>query len=66
MYALAGNATRINPGYQYLHPGSLFDAVRGNNNYFGRNLCGGDYLCTAKKGYDAPTGLGTPDGTGDF
>jgi hypothetical protein len=25
-------------------------------------ICGGDYLCTAKKGYGAPTGLGTPDG----
>jgi len=24
--------------------------------------CGADYLCTAKKGYDAPTGLGTPNG----
>jgi hypothetical protein len=28
--------------------------------------CGHDYLCQAKKGYDAPTGLGTPDGTGAF
>ena len=25
--------------------------------------CGGDYLCTGKKGYDAPTGLGSPRGT---
>jgi hypothetical protein len=29
-------------------------------------VCGYDYLCVAKKGYDAPTGLGTPDGTGAF
>jgi hypothetical protein len=28
--------------------------------------CGRDYLCTAKKGYDAPTGLGTPNGPGAF
>jgi hypothetical protein len=28
--------------------------------------CGYDYLCVAKPGYDAPTGLGTPDGTGAF
>jgi hypothetical protein len=28
--------------------------------------CGGSYLCTAKKGYDGPTGLGTPNGTGAF
>jgi len=27
---------------------------------------GHDYLCQAKKGYDAPTGLGTPDDTGAF
>ena len=27
---------------------------------------GNYYLCVAKKGYDAPTGLGTPDGTGSF
>lgn len=28
--------------------------------------CGGSYLCTARPGYDGPTGLGTPDGTGAF
>ena len=32
--------------------------------------CGDDYLCVylcvAKKGYEAPTGLGTPNGTGAF
>jgi hypothetical protein len=26
--------------------------------------CGGTYLCTAGTGYDSPTGLGTPNGTG--
>ena len=25
-----------------------------------------DYLCVAKSGYDAPTGLGTPNGIGAF
>jgi hypothetical protein len=25
---------------------------------------GGDYLCTAGKGYDGPTGMGTPNGLG--
>ena len=29
-------------------------------------VCGYDLLCVAKKGYDGPTGLGTPDGTGAF
>ena len=29
--------------------------------WFGSNgSCGGSYLCTAKAGYDGPTGLGTP------
>jgi hypothetical protein len=28
--------------------------------------CGGSYLCTAGSGYDGPTGLGTPNGTGGF
>jgi hypothetical protein len=30
------------------------------------DACGGDYLCVARKGYDAPTGLGSPDGTRAF
>ena len=25
-------------------------------------FCGGDYLCTGLKGYDAPLGLGSPKG----
>jgi hypothetical protein len=29
-------------------------------------VCGDSYLCVARKGYDAPTGLGTPDGIGAF
>ena len=28
--------------------------------------CGGTYFCTAGSGYDGPTGLGTPNGTGAF
>ena len=41
----------------------------GNNDlFYGENgaVCGDDYLCVAKPGYDAPTGLGTPDGIGAF
>jgi subtilase family serine protease len=69
LYALAGNATKIAPGYAYAHSGSLFDITAGNNGWItgtGAAVCGGDYLCQAAKGYDAPTGLGTPDGTGAF
>jgi hypothetical protein len=69
VYALAGNAATISPGFEYLHPGSLFDVTTGNNDYLNNTsgaTCGHDYLCVARKGYDAPTGLGTPNGTGDF
>jgi hypothetical protein len=69
VYALAGNAATVRPGYPYAHPGGLFDVTKGNNDWFTGGhgaVCGYDYLCVAKKGYDAPTGLGTPDGTGAF
>ncbi len=68
VYALAGNARSVRPGYVYAHARSLFDITKGNNSYFvtPEQACGNDYLCVAKKGYDAPTGLGTPNGTGGF
>ena len=62
VYALAGNTASIDGGsYPYAHTGSLFDATSGSN-----GSCAGSYLCTAGVGYDGPTGLGTPDGTGAF
>jgi subtilase family protein len=69
VYALAGNATTVRAGAEYRHPGSLFDVTSGNNNVLGTGggaVCGNSYLCVAGKGYDAPTGLGTPNGTGAF
>ena len=69
IYGLAGNAAAIGPGYEYRHPRSLFDITRGNNAWFvpePKTVCGDSYLCVAAKGYDAPTGLGTPDGAGAF
>jgi Subtilase family len=66
IYGLAGNGATVAAGYEYAHPGSLFDVTVGSNGAPVGDSCGGDYLCTAKKGYDAPTGLGTPDGTGAF
>ena len=56
---LAGNAATFTSAFAYKHASSLFDVVGGSNGY-----CGGDYLCTAKKGYDGPTGVGTPNGAG--
>ena len=69
VYGLAGNAATAAPGYPYHHARSLFDVTSGDNDLFSGNkgaTCGFDYLCVARKGYDAPTGLGTPDGTGAF
>jgi len=68
VYGLAGNASRLRPGSVYRHRNDLFD-VTGGSNVLGAPpslVCGSDYLCLAKPGYDSPTGLGTPDGTGAF
>jgi subtilase family serine protease len=62
VYALAGNAASVVYGsYPYAHSGALYDVTSGSN-----GSCGGSYLCTATAGYDGPTGLGTPNGTGAF
>jgi len=62
VYALAGNAGSVTYGsYPYSHTSSLHDVTTGSN-----GSCGGSYLCTAGPGYDGPTGLGTPNGTGGF
>jgi subtilase family serine protease len=68
VYALAGNAATIKPGYEYAHARWLYDITTGNNDVVTGTgaQCGGDYLCVAKTGYDGPTGLGTPDGTAAF
>jgi len=66
VYALAGNAATVTLGYEYSHARSLFNITTGNNDVRGGEQCGHDYLCTARKGYNAPTGLGTPDGTAAF
>ncbi|HEY0412095.1 MAG TPA: hypothetical protein VGD66_03005 [Allosphingosinicella sp.] len=45
----------------YANAGLLNDVTSGTN-----GTCGGTYFCTAGVGYDGPTGLGTPNGTGPF
>ncbi|HEY1641321.1 MAG TPA: S8 family serine peptidase [Streptosporangiaceae bacterium] len=68
VYGLAGNARQLTPRHLYTHRGDFFDVTRGNNTLIAtpEGACGRDYLCVARKGYDAPTGLGTPDGLGGF
>jgi subtilase family serine protease len=62
VYALAGNASSTTyASFLYSHTGSLYDVTSGTN-----GSCSGNYLCTAQSGYDGPTGLGTPNGTGAF
>jgi subtilase family serine protease len=62
VYALAGNGGGGNyASFSYAHSSSLFDVTSGSN-----GSCSGSYLCTAKAGYDGPTGLGTPNGIGGF
>jgi subtilase family serine protease len=62
VYALAGNSASINYGsFPYAHTSSLNDVISGSN-----GTCTPTYLCTAGSGYDGPTGLGTPIGTGAF
>jgi subtilase family serine protease len=61
VYALAGNASTVNYGsFPYSHTSSLNDVTSGST-----SNCGND-LCTAGPGWDGPTGLGTPNGTGGF
>jgi hypothetical protein len=64
VYALAGNGGSIGYGsYPYGHASSLFDVTSGNDGNCKRSAL---YLCTAIKGYDGPTGVGTPNGAGGF
>lgn len=63
VYALAGTpgAGSYPSSYPYSHASSLNDVTSGAN-----GSCSGSYLCTAKSGYDGPTGLGTPNGVAAF
>ncbi|MFC0544397.1 S53 family peptidase [Kutzneria chonburiensis] len=62
--ALAGNASQVHDAsYLYAHADALYDVVDGHTEGMD---CGGDYLCNGRPGYDAPTGLGTPNGIGAF
>jgi subtilase family serine protease len=61
VFALAGNTASINNNYPYSHSGSFFDVTSGSN-----GSCSPSQLCKARVGWDGPTGLGTPNGTGGF
>jgi subtilase family serine protease len=61
VYGLAGNEANIDNNFPYTHASSLFDVTSGSN-----GSCSPSQLCTARSGWDGPTGLGTPNGTGAF
>ncbi|MEU9198404.1 putative Ig domain-containing protein [Streptomyces hundungensis] len=62
MYALAGSpGTHDNPAsYPYAHTSALYDVTSGSN-----GSCG-TQICTARTGWDGPTGLGSPNGVSAF
>jgi subtilase family serine protease len=68
VYGLAGNASRQNAAekfYKLKEPyqkKELYDITSGSNN----GSCDPSYLCVAGKGYDGPTGWGTPRGSSAF
>jgi subtilase family serine protease len=61
VYALAGNEASIDNNYPYTHSSNFFDVTSGSN-----GTCPTAQWCTARSGWDGPTGLGTPNGTGGF
>jgi hypothetical protein len=71
VYALGGHPVAGTYPASYLYAAQrsgqagLFDIVAGTNKLTGSN-CKPPYLCNGEPGYDGPTGVGTPDGTGAF
>ena len=59
-FMLAGRPAQNSYPFRRMYTsGSLYDVTSGST-----GSCSGSYLCTAGSGYDGPTGLGTPAGTG--
>ncbi|MGC1380317.1 MAG: S53 family peptidase [Candidatus Baltobacteraceae bacterium] len=64
VFALAGNASHLDAAESFYQPANqqyLNDVTGGSN-----GSCSPAYLCTGQVGYDAPTGWGTPNGTGAY
>jgi subtilase family serine protease len=60
VFALVNNTSTNSDSYVYGHTSGLNDITSGSN-----GGCGAP-LCDAGPGWDGPTGLGTPNGTGAF
>jgi len=61
VYELSGITAGYTNAIPYSHPANLFDVTSGSN-----GSCPTTQWCTARAGWDGPTGLGTPNGTGAF
>ncbi|MFF3846027.1 peptidase S8 [Streptomyces sp. NPDC002328] len=66
VYALAGTpgSNAYPASYPYAAGSSALNDVTSGSN--GSCSASASYLCTARSGYDGPTGLGTPQGTSAF
>ncbi|WP_329521052.1 S53 family peptidase [Spirillospora sp. NBC_01491] len=62
VYGLAGHTLPASPGARLYKSGKYLNDVTAGTN----GSCLGGYLCTAGRGYDGPTGLGTPNGIAAF
>jgi hypothetical protein len=68
VYALSGDTSGASgypadKAYSAANSGGLFDVIGGTN---AKGKCRFGNLCSAVKGYDGPTGMGTPNGTSAF
>jgi len=61
VYAMSGNTSGYPASYTWAHSSSLNDVLSGSN-----GTCSTAIWCKAGTGWDGPTGLGTPRGTGGF
>ena len=61
VYALSGNTTKYANALPYANTSALFDVTSGSN-----GTCPTTQWCTARTGWDGPSGLGTPNGVSAF
>jgi subtilase family serine protease len=61
VYALSGNTSGYANALPYQHTSALFDVTSGSD-----GTCPTTQWCTARTGWDGPTGLGTPNGVSAF
>jgi hypothetical protein len=61
VYAMSSHLPSFPASYTWAHPGGLNDVTSGRN-----GTCSPAVWCTSAKGWDGPTGLGTPKGLTAF